>query len=87
MLFQFFAEKEAFKIPGFGWLTKAEVHDDNYNEICQTMQDMEKIYGEITLLALTRQMTELAAAKGRDAYNSPYLEKNVSKRNFNYKLS
>lgn len=51
------------------------------------MQDMEKNYEQITLLALTRQMVELAAAKGRDAYNSPYLEKNVSKRNFNHKLS
>lgn len=51
------------------------------------MQDMEKNYEQITLLVLTREMAELAVAKGRDAQNSPYLEKKVSKRNFNYKLS
>ena len=49
-----------------GW-PKPEVLDDNYNKICQTMQDMEKNYEQITLLVLTRQMAELAVAKGRDA--------------------
>ena len=57
---------------------KDELLDDIYDEVCRTMQDMEKNDGQITVPDLAEKMAELAAAKGRTGcYDARYLKKRI----------